>query len=428
MKGTAKTVELDGRSAREVTITAHRGESGRTRDDQPEWLRQRRDHILSRLLRDTGIPADKWTIRTEARDPDAVRNSEALTAAVAAILRAHAGAGELGAADGTVMLGAWQLANAARGDVEITGVRGDAIRLRWAAENGRTVAAPVWQFAGGGLPRNRTTEYHDIRTVEDLQSALTGGRRPEVQEPASGTEPPAVEHEHEHEALLADRGGILTELIEPIEEAAKTRRPLLIRTGAESAFPGTSAARLANLISPGMTPVEQQHVLETYDLAGMTPPGGMPATTGPAGRARRPIPRPLRYPHRTATAGAVKSMDRASFPSKGGHRWRPGEVDLAALGVLVIEGDEYMHLDRDAADAVRDDIEHRGEHGYTLLGVGDDGWMKKTGNYPLRDVFELTADWTEERATIDIVDSARRREVRRKLIEDARRRVTEAWP
>ncbi len=292
MKGTAKTVELDGRSAREVTITARRDEARRTQDDQPEELRQRREQILSRLLRDTGIPADKWTIRTDPRDADPVKSSEAPTAAVAAILRAHAGAGQPGATDRTVMLGAWQLANTARGDMEITGVRGDAMRLRWAAENGRTAAAPVWQFAGGTLPRNRTTKYHDIRTVVDLQAALTGGGHPEVQEPASGAESPAIEREHE--GLLADRGGILTELIESIEEAVKTRRPLLIRTDAESAFPGTSAARLANLISPGMTPVEQQLVLETYDLAGMTPPGRMPATTGPAGRARRPIPRPLR--------------------------------------------------------------------------------------------------------------------------------------
>ncbi len=119
-------------------------------------------------------------------------------------------------------------------------------------------------------------------------------------------------------------------------------------------------------------------------------------------------------------------MDRASFPSKGGRRWRPGEVDLAALGVLVIEVDEYMHLDRDAAAAVRDDIEHRGEHGYTLLGVGDDGWMKKTGNYPLRDVFEFTAEWREP-AIINIMESPDLRQAGLKLIEDARRRVTEAW-
>ena len=59
----------------------------------------------------------------------------------------------------------------------------------------------------------------------------------------------------------------------------------------------------------------------------------------------------------------------------------------------MIEVDEDMRLDRDAADTIRDDIEHRTENPYTLLAVGDDAWMKKTGGYPLRDIFEFTANW-----------------------------------
>ena len=429
MKGTAKSVAIDGRTAREVTITARRDETGRARDDLPEDLRRRRDGVLSRVLRDTGIPADGWTVTTEPGEARIAAGAEVPTAALAAILRAHAGTGGAGAADEAVMLGAWRTADAGRGTVEIGGVRGDAIRLRWAAENGRPAAGPVWEFRGGVLPRNRTTRYHDIRTVEDLRAALTDGRRPEVEEPADGAEPAEIGREHEH--LLADREGILRGLIGPIEEAVTARRPLLIRTdaetGGEPGVPGLAAARLANAICPGMTPDEQQHVLETYDLAGIAPPAGTPATPGADGRGRRPIPRPLRYPHPTATAGVLGSMDRAIFPSGWNGCRRPGEVDLAGHGVLVVEVDEEMHLERDAADAVRDDIEHRTGHRYTLLAVGRVEWMKKTGGYPLRDVFKLTADWTGQRGTVEIVDPARHREAGLKLIEDARRRVTGAW-
>ena len=429
MKGTGKTVELDGRDAHEVTITACRGEADTAGDDLPEYIRQRRDQVLARLLGNTGIPADDWTIRTEPHDANCVKGPEVPTAALAAILRADAGDSGPGAADDAVMLGVWRLSHGTRGDVEITGVQGDAIRLRWAAENGRTAAAPVWQSSGGAMPRNRTTRYHDIRTVQDLQAVLNGGRRPEVQGPVGGAQPPENGREHEH--LLADRVGILRELIRPIEEAVMARRPLLIRTDPETrgepGVPGLAAGRIANLISPAMTPDEQQHVLETYDLAGMTPPGGMPTVPCPNGGTDRPIPRPLRYPHSTTGRGTLQSIDRTSVAPRRSGRRRPGEVDLAAHGVIVIEVDEDMHLDRDAAEAVRDDIEHRTENPYTLLAVGDDAWMKKSGGYPLRDIFEFTANWSGKRATGPTVDAAGAREAGLKLIDEARRRVTDAW-
>ena len=130
MKGTAKSVGVDGRTAREATITARRNEAGTARDDLPEDLRRRRDGVLSRVLRDTGIPADGWTITTEAGEGRIAAGAEVPTAAVAAVLRAHAGAGGPGAADDTIVLGSWRTADAGRGTVEIGGVRGDAIRLR----------------------------------------------------------------------------------------------------------------------------------------------------------------------------------------------------------------------------------------------------------------------------------------------------------
>ena len=162
--------------------------------------------------------------------------------------------------------------------------------------------------------------------MDDLRAALASARRPEVHEPASGTEPTAVGREHEHR--LADRERMLRGLLGPIEEALKARRLLLIRTddktGGEPGVPGLAAARLANLISPGMTPDEQQHVLETYDLAGMTPPGRTPWAAGNGSGARGPVSRLLQCPHSTTAGRTLEGLDRASSRSKRTGPGKPG--------------------------------------------------------------------------------------------------------
>ena len=71
MKGSANTVEVDGRSTREVTITARRNEAGSIQDDLPEELRHRRDHILPTYCATPESQRRDWPRPRPPAEPDA---------------------------------------------------------------------------------------------------------------------------------------------------------------------------------------------------------------------------------------------------------------------------------------------------------------------------------------------------------------------
>jgi magnesium chelatase family protein len=118
-------------------------------------------------------------------------------------------------------------------------------------------------------------------------------------------------------------------VLEAVVECLVTRRPLML-IGSYGSGRVMLARRLVTLL-PGLTDAEVREVTRMY-VAALLVDGNDAEVTR----------RPYRCPHHTVSCRGMAG---------GGSPWRPGEVDLAAHGVLHL--DEVTHFSRNALEATR---------------------------------------------------------------------------
>lgn len=118
-------------------------------------------------------------------------------------------------------------------------------------------------------------------------------------------------------------------VLDAVVECLVTRRPLML-TGSLGSGRVMLARRLVTLL-PGMTDAEARDVTQMHVAAHLVDADGDVATH-----------RPYRCPHHTVSCRGIVG---------GGSPWRPGEVDLAAHGVLHL--DEPTMFARSVLEATR---------------------------------------------------------------------------
>ena len=425
LRGTARTIILNGRTPVEATVTARRtGHDTPGTDDLGELDRVARDEVLERIVRAVpgpDVPTDGWVIRTEP-GPQMPRNRYEITMAEAvAVIRAARPAAQarLRGGDDLVLNGVWEYTNNGRirGHVQAEDTRGAALRAEEAARNGRTWVTPA-RLLDLQLPRNHRLAYHAVQTPEDLWAVLTGdaGRPqehlpiPDVDPHAQGVSRASLASPREQMLIPHDRES-LERTISTVRAAVTGRRTLLWTTDALKParrrwFTPTRMAEytagLAIYLLGRLSPEEQQAVLTTHDLHGKTVDG---ETSEPAFA----IPRPREFADCPGRAEWFSGTDDRMTASAGAYRAsRPSLPDLAAHGSLWLLHCREQQLAESAQEALINDWKMRTalqgpaavERGpYTLIGVTDRSTAEVERNAGNRDtldsLFESAVPWPE---------------------------------
>jgi magnesium chelatase family protein len=223
-----------------------------------------------------------------------------------------------------------------RDDARIVGeltLTGDVRPIR-----GSVAMATAHNRAGGactaGLylpPQNARTAYavdsraRVVRTLRDIGAALD----PERSEwPDLFSSTPVAPSGLDFRDVTGN-----TAAIDPLVDAARTRRPVVLR-GSPGCGKTMIAARCTGLLGP-LSYVERVTVARIMDAVGLGSPGMDPGA----------MVRPFRAPHHTvSTAGLI-----------GGANLTPGEACLAHTGVLFL--DEFPEFPRHSREALRAPIE-----------------------------------------------------------------------
>jgi hypothetical protein len=430
MKAITRSVAINGRTPLEIFVTASRGITPTEPDDLGLDHRLARERSFAEIFKDLDIPTDGWTISSTPQRETPTLPTETTTAALAAVLIASgAAAADRFPAD-AIMNGVWSTRPFHADHPMPFSVRGAAIAAHWAAENNR-----LWVSASHGpgpalWPRTLPLKYSRVGCIEELTRLLNGQAEIHEHQPlALSHEPPSLDTS-EHRYLLEDANGIFGHLLPMITAAVVERMPLLLMlpdgAGPGAAYAAILVGRIATLLAPPLTAVEQQLVLETYDLTGMAPPGGLDGPTS----LTKPIPRPRRGPHWSTRADALASLDNYRTP-RDDNPSRPRELDLAAHGILSIEDSPGRRFDREAAETVADDFRNRTEGRYLLFatttGTPSEVASRSERNYPLTTVFPIVEAWPETRPRTSTGDRADAYARNLELLKEAQEHVRGEW-
>ena len=416
MRGSATTIVFDGYTPVTARVTATRPDTPAEQTDTGgRRLHQLDTTLLAKLLAGTGISAEGWTVWSEP-DERTIGETSVENAALAAILAAG-GAIPAGAfRDDTIISDTWTSCTDPPG-YQGRSHRGAASRARLAATLRQPLVAAGHQTARV-LPRNNDLEYFIPTTTTNLIHLLRGQADLHRHSPngAGDAARPRIPQD-----ILETPTSTIKQLTQGVERAYRARRPLLLVQDHETQrldirYRARRASQVTALLLPPLGPDAQQSVLETHDLAGLDAPGA----DGPR------IERPTRAPHWFTLAYTLRSIKRRR-PAQTLER--PGELDLAAHGVLLLNITPGTRLDRSASETVIEDWNARDTDRYQIVAIKDRQQVSSTrrpiAQHPLTTLPYETAPWNERPGdhTTDAREKAARAARNRATIEAARERI-----